>query len=81
MKSDSRYVYFSSFSVDGFIFLILGTALYNGLFDCTFLPCFRDDDNTPEPAASHNQGDSVAYDDEAESERAPLLKDNKPTIA
>ncbi|XP_072032617.1 solute carrier family 35 member F6-like [Amphiura filiformis] len=69
--------------IDGFLFLIVGTALYNGLFDCSFLPCIPSEPPTsgtsPSQEDVHGQdgaqgGSGDAYD---ENERTPLLKDNK----
>ena len=75
-------------TVDGFLFLIIGTALYNGLFDCSFLPCIAaepqdDQDAGTQDGAQGQDGAAgasgdVGYDNE--NEKTPLLKDNNRTV-
>lgn len=60
--------------IDGFMFLLIGTALYNNLFDLSFLPCLRE--QSSQRNAENSQ--AVTQAEEAkhgtDDERAPLLQ-------
>ncbi|XP_030833040.1 solute carrier family 35 member F6 [Strongylocentrotus purpuratus] len=76
--------------IDGFMFLLIGTALYNNLFDLSFLPCqcFHGEDRSSgstrdERDASSNGVGSIqdaARPEGDDDERAPLIKSNQAPI-
>lgn len=58
--------------IDGFMFLLIGTALYNNLFDLSFLPCLREQSSSDEePSSSQRQTEAT---DGTNDENAPLLQ-------
>ena len=67
-----------SVSVDGFLFLLIGTALYNQLIDVrNFVPCIKFDTEELKdlPSSSHSNIQDVSYSDEdTDNERTKLLK-------
>lgn len=73
------------------MFLLIGTALYNNLFDLSFLPCqcFHDDDrssgSTREERGSSSNGvgsiqGGARPEEDDDDERAPLIKSNQVPI-
>lgn len=65
---------FSLSTVDGFMFLLIGTALYNNLFDLSFLPCLREPSNERNAENSQTETQAEEATHGTEDERAPLLK-------
>lgn len=72
--------------VDGFIFLMIGTALYNGLIDLSWISCCA---NPPEPPhiPEHVGSVQAGYDSDGDDpldqiigERTRLLKDNNKAL-
>lgn len=66
--------------VDGFLFLMIGTAMYNQLIDLrNFVPCVRfqseEMKDVPNDPDRYSNIQEVSYsDDEADNERTKLLK-------
>ncbi|XP_033127912.1 solute carrier family 35 member F6-like [Anneissia japonica] len=60
--------------IDGFMFLMIGTAMYNGLMPVDFIPCCRDD-SQPNFTSSVNDEDNV---DDSSNDKASLLKNTEP---
>ncbi|XP_054756544.2 solute carrier family 35 member F6-like isoform X1 [Lytechinus pictus] len=75
--------------IDGFMFLLIGTALYNNLFDLSFLPCqcFHDDGSSDSPREERVADSQVTgsiqdaaipdYGDDYDDEHSPLINSNK----
>ncbi|PIK39601.1 putative solute carrier family 35 member F6, partial [Apostichopus japonicus] len=58
--------------IDGFMFLLIGTALYNNLFDLSFLPCLRGQPSDRR-STSVSRGQPEAAANGTDDEKAPLL--------
>lgn len=70
--------FFLHVTVDGFLFLMVGTAMYNQLIDLrNFVPCinFQSEELKEVPTSRHSNIQDVSYsDDESDNERTKLLK-------
>ena len=68
-------------SVDGFLFLVIGTLIYNNILELrNFVPCWRiSTEKTSETAKCHrdNSEKQPDFDNGPNDERRPLLTENK----
>ncbi|XP_064622431.1 solute carrier family 35 member F6-like [Lineus longissimus] len=66
--------------VDGFLFLLIGTALYNELVDVSWLPCMGPSQQELQQIQPEDSAAGEAEGEDEADERTRLIKDNRGSI-